>query len=262
MDFVRPSYLMYWKLGAWFQIYKELEDQGGTFGMNVVFFFFSGGFLGWIFWWIWIWMFFVVSFRFFLEVNFNLLQEGAYSFGLFGENRTHHHHHHHHQYPLSFVPKIENKTQKTLPSLTTNTLHLKMDGWKTFSFWDPAYFQVPAVKFRECVNFMWLLNLAQRMLFHENHAKNVSHNLFTYFPMGVFNHQVVACSPHKNPTQLYGDYFINHEIRIPSLNNPGFNRKCLRPGFFNVVHILVSHSFQHKRWRLLVLGGSSQLVSD
>ena len=40
MDFVRPSYLMYWKLGAWFQIYRELEDQGGTFGMNVVFFLF------------------------------------------------------------------------------------------------------------------------------------------------------------------------------------------------------------------------------
>ena len=33
-------------------------------------------------------------------------------------------------------------------------------------------------------------------------------------------------------TQLYGDYFINHEIRIPSLNNQYDSRKVRDPRFF------------------------------
>ena len=33
-------------------------------------------------------------------------------------------------------------------------------------------------------------------------------------------------------TQLYGDYFINHDIRIPSLNNQD-SMERIRPGFFS-----------------------------
>ena len=35
-----------------------------------------------------------------------------------------------------------------------------------------------------------------------------------------------------NPTQLNGDYFINHDIRIPFLNNQDSSRKVRDPGFF------------------------------
>ena len=38
----------------------------------------------------------------------------------------------------------------TLPE--TNSSHPKMVGWNTIvSFWGPAYFQVQAVSFRECI---------------------------------------------------------------------------------------------------------------
>ena len=46
----------------------------------------------------------------------------------------------------------------------------------------------------------------------------------------------------KIPTQLCGDYFIKHEIRIP-INLPGFNGKYPGPpGFLTVAHLPNSRS--------------------
>ena len=38
------------------------------------------------------------------------------------------------------------------------------------------------------------------------------------------------------PTQLYGDYFINHEIRIPFLNKQDSMES--KAGFFFVAHVM------------------------
>ena len=45
-------------------------------------------------------------------------------------------------------------------------------------------------------------------------------------------------------TQLYGDYFINHEIRIPSLTNQYFNGKY-SPGFFRGIFVAFCLFFGH-----------------
>ena len=49
-----------------------------------------------------------------------------------------------------------------------------------------------------------------------------------------------------NPAQLYGDYFINHEITIPLLNNQYF-MVTPDPGprvFLTVAHVMLHESFQ------------------
>ena len=56
-----------------------------------------------------------------------------------------------------YIPFMDGMgNSKGVPSLKTNSLHLKMDGWNTIvSFWGPAYFQVRTVSFWECNKKTW-----------------------------------------------------------------------------------------------------------